>query len=58
MLVFPKPLRRLLPLLAGGALLAACQADPPTTQNEAVNREAVVKTDSSATLVTRTDSLP
>ena len=36
-------------LLLGGTLLAACQSSPPKTQDEAVNREAVVKTDSAAT---------
>lgn len=35
-------------LLLGGALLAACQSNPPTTQDEAVTKEAVVTTDSAA----------
>ncbi len=36
-------------LLLGGALLAACQSNPPKTQDEAVRNEAVVKTDSATT---------
>ena len=43
-------MRKLFPLLVGGTLLAACQSNPPTTQDEAVSKEAVVKTDS-ATIV-------
>ena len=43
-------MRKLFPLLVGGTLLAACQSNPPKTQDEAVSREAVVKTDSAATV--------
>ena len=50
MLYSPKPMRKLFPLLVGGTLLAACQSNPPKTQDEAVSREAVVKTDSAATV--------
>ena len=41
-------MRKLFPLLVGGTLLAACQSNPPKTQDQAVNQEAVVKTDSTA----------
>ena len=39
-------MRKLFPLLVGGTLLAACQSNPPATQDAAVSKEAVVKTDS------------
>jgi len=45
-------------LLLSGTLLAACQAGPPKTQDEAVRKEAVVKADSSAAAVANTDSVP
>jgi hypothetical protein len=35
-------------LLLSGALLTACQSNPPTTQDEAVQKEAVVLPDSAA----------
>ena len=41
-------MRKLFPLLVGGTLLTACQSNPPKTQDQAVNQEAVVKTDSTA----------
>ncbi|MBH8569252.1 SMP-30/gluconolactonase/LRE family protein [Microvirga sp. STS02] len=44
--------------LLSGSLLAACQSNPPTTQDEAVNKEAVVKTDSAAAPVAKADSVP
>ena len=42
-------MRKLFPLLVGGTLLAACQSNPPATQDAAVSKEAVVKTDSVTT---------
>ena len=36
-------------LLLSGALLTACQSDPPKTQDEAVQKEAVVISDSATT---------
>ncbi len=42
-------MRKLFPLLVGGTLLAGCQSNPPKTQDQAVNQEAVVKTDSATT---------
>ncbi|GAB2870926.1 SMP-30/gluconolactonase/LRE family protein [Hymenobacter ruber] len=44
--------------LLSSSLLAACQSNPPTTQDEAVNKEAVVKTDSAAAPVAKADSVP
>lgn len=44
-------------LLLGGILLAACQSNPPQTEQEAVNKEAVVKSDSTAATA-KTDSVP
>ena len=41
-----KLMRKLFPLLVGGTLLAACQSNPSATQDAAVSKEAVVKTDS------------
>ncbi len=49
-------------LLLGGSLLAACQSNPPKTEAEAVNKEAVVKVDSAKTAATaaaaKMDSVP
>ena len=42
-------MRKLFQLLVGGTLLAACQSNPPATQDAAVSKEAVVKTDSVTT---------
>jgi DNA-binding beta-propeller fold protein YncE len=42
--MLPNTLKPAVALLLGGTLLAACQSNPPTTQDEAVNKEAVVKT--------------
>ncbi|MDQ2771584.1 MAG: SMP-30/gluconolactonase/LRE family protein [Bacteroidota bacterium] len=44
-------------LLLGGTLLAACQSNPPQTQEEAVNKEAVVKTDSTAKPTASADTM-
>ncbi|MFD1470349.1 SMP-30/gluconolactonase/LRE family protein [Hymenobacter caeli] len=44
-------------LLLGGALLPACQSNPPKTQDAAVNREAVVKTDSTALKTASADTM-
>lgn len=52
-----KPVRQLLPLLVGGTLLAACQSNPPKTQDEAVAKEAVVKTDSTAKTTAAADTM-
>ncbi|GAB3584159.1 hypothetical protein [Hymenobacter daeguensis] len=49
-------MRNSLMFLLGGLLLAACQADPPKTQDEAVKKEAVVQADTTNRLVTPTDS--
>jgi len=46
-----------LSLLLGGTLLAACQSNSPKTETEAVKKEAVVKTDSTASAA-KTDSVP
>ena len=45
-------------LLLSGALLTACQSDPPTTQDEAVRKEAVVISDSTAAKPDSTAALP
>jgi len=45
-------MRKLLPLLVGSTLLAACQSNPPKTQDEAVSQEAAVKTDLAAAKAT------
>ena len=42
-------MRKLFPLLVSGTLLAACQSNPPATQDAAVSKEAVVKADSVTT---------
>ena len=44
-------------LLLGGALLAACQSNPPKTQDEAVRKEAVVKTDSATASAAPADTM-
>ncbi|MCC3152578.1 hypothetical protein Q3A66_05150 [Hymenobacter sp. BT770] len=41
-------MRKLFPLLLSGALLASCQSKEPKTEAEAASKEAVVKTDSTA----------
>jgi sugar lactone lactonase YvrE len=50
-------MRKLFPLLVGGTLLAACQSNPPKTQDQAVNQEAVVKTDSTAKPTASADTM-
>ncbi|WP_236943293.1 SMP-30/gluconolactonase/LRE family protein [Hymenobacter sp. PAMC 26628] len=53
-----KPTRNsLATLLLSGALLSACQSNPPKTQDAAVNREAVVKTDSTALKTASADTM-
>ncbi|TPG63575.1 SMP-30/gluconolactonase/LRE family protein [Hymenobacter nivis] len=44
-------------LLLGGALLPACQSNPPQTQDQAVNKEAVVQTDSAASKTASADTM-
>ncbi|OGX91911.1 SMP-30/gluconolactonase/LRE family protein [Hymenobacter coccineus] len=44
-------------LLLGGALLPACQSNPPRTQDQAVNKEAVVQTDSAALKTAPADTM-
>ena len=48
---------QLLALLLSGALLAACQSNPPATQDEAVNQEAVVTTDSATATAASADTM-
>lgn len=45
-------------LLLSGVLLTACQSDPPKTQDEAVQKEAVVIPDSAAAKPDSTAALP
>jgi sugar lactone lactonase YvrE len=57
MLSTSQAMRKLFPLLVGGTLLAACQSNPPKTQDQAVNQEAVVKTDSTAKPTASADTM-
>ncbi|WP_210515362.1 SMP-30/gluconolactonase/LRE family protein [Hymenobacter terricola] len=50
-------LNQLAVMVLSGGLLAACQSSPPKTEAEAVSKEAVVKTDSSATTA-KSDPVP
>ena len=43
--------------LLSGVLLAACQSNPPQTQDQAVSQEAVVKTDSAAKPAVAADTM-
>jgi DNA-binding beta-propeller fold protein YncE len=52
------PLKALAAAVLSASLLAACQSNPPTTQDEAVKQEAVVKTDAPAATAAKADSVP
>ena len=51
------PLTPVAATLLGSLLLSACDANPPKTQDEAVAREAVVKTDSAALQTAAADTM-
>ncbi len=52
-----KSLHALAASLLSAGLLAACQSNPPATQDAAVNKEAVVKTDTSAMKTAAADTM-